>query len=173
MAKSQRASNNRSRKGRRSRATQVFSLLSNVSTSIVANPTFIICLILGFYLSTHTTEVTKFLNKFTNTLLKPIVDYLKLHIDKVPGALLLTSTSLSLTQSKYSIISTIISGVLVFEFLPASTKYLEYCILAFFNILFWKIKSTRAKILVVVLAAITISAGLWGKEFFPETKSKS
>lgn len=148
--------------------TNVMSTFS----SILSNAGFLLAVVFSLYLYSNVELVQKFCQKFYgNSFLKPIFEYINDHVKQFCGFLLATVASFGALPNRYSFVVVVLAGAIIFS-LPEAA-YLEYLLLTIFVLLFFRVRSLKSRIVVIILALITIALGWWGALFTTATVSNS
>lgn len=140
------------------------SCLRNI-TNIITNFNVIVTVILGVYIfsSTETqTTLVNFLKKFK--FLTLITDWAAKNLIKFTQLLVYTPSLLFVLPASQATISSIAFTILLI-WLPVQTAAYDYAFLYIFSVAFFKFRSFRSRLVVLILAAIFITTQMWTLTF--------
>lgn len=148
--------------------TSVFNSFS----SVLSNAGFLLAVAISLYLFNNTDLIVKFCKKFeSNAFLKPIFDYIKGHTKQFCGFLLMSLSSFGALPNRFSFVASIVSGTIIFS--TQAVEYVEYLALTVFLLMFFRVRSLKSRLVVILLGLLTIALGWWGTMIVSVTSSPS
>lgn len=159
---------------RRFSRSNILSSLSSLFLGVLSNPTFIIIVAFGFWVHSTPEIIDKVVATLKKSpLLAPLATFIESHTKQTIGYIPLVAASFVSSRRNFVLGSLLLTGILVYLILPASTSYYEYLILSIFTGTFARARSSYLKASVLFLAVVTIGIGWWGAGLFQSTNTAS
>lgn len=134
--------------------------------TFICTSTFVLSAVaLSYYLHTHGTQFDNFLDKLSKSeILKPIAQFVKTHKDQTVGVLLAGTSALTALPTTIAPAIAIAVSAAIYS-LPTA-PYLEYLLLTFSTLIFFKVRGSKSKLITLILIFATLALGWWGTKLF-------